>query len=73
MTIQIEKRISRPFNRFSPSDSFIRCTHYLLYFRQTDSYTIAMSSRVKKITGNEATLIIRGKETFATIVTVGDD
>ncbi|CAM4791381.1 unnamed protein product [Rotaria magnacalcarata] len=73
MTIQREKRVSRPHNRFSPSDNFNRCTHYLLYFDSTDSYSIALSSSVNKITGNTATVNIRGKNTLATVITSVDD
>jgi hypothetical protein len=67
-----KKRVRRPPNAFSPSDNSSRPTHFLLYFDSTDSYNIALSSSINKITGNTATLNIHGKKTFATIITSGN-
>jgi hypothetical protein len=69
---QREKRIRRPLNVFSPSDNNIRPTHYLLHFDSTDSYSIALFSSIKKITGDTAILNIHGKKTLATIIIAGD-
>ncbi|CAF4220322.1 unnamed protein product [Rotaria magnacalcarata] len=71
MATQREQRIRRPRKVFSPSDSFLRSTHYLLYFDATDSYHIALSSSVGNISGTTATLYIRGKKRFASIITSG--
>lgn len=72
MTTQREQRIRRPRNVFSPSDNFVQPTHYLLYFDTTQSYNIALSSSIHKISGDTATLYIHGKKTFATIITTGN-
>jgi hypothetical protein len=70
-TVQREKRNRRPRNAFSPSENYIRASHYLLHFELTDSYNIALSSSVINITGETATINIRGKRTVASIITSG--
>ena len=72
MTTQHAKRIRRPRNVFSPSDSVVRPTHYLLYFDATKSYNIVLSSGIHNITGDTAILYIHGKKTFATVITAGN-
>ncbi|CAF1467343.1 unnamed protein product [Rotaria magnacalcarata] len=69
--IQGEKRVRRPRKVFSPSDKFTGPTHYLLYFDSTDSYNIALYSSIKHISGDTATVIIRGKKLSATIIIGG--
>jgi hypothetical protein len=72
MSTQPEKRVSRPRTAFSPSDKLDRPSHFLLYFDSTDSYNIALYSSINNITGNRATLNIRGKKTAATIISSGN-
>ncbi|CAF1285794.1 unnamed protein product [Rotaria sordida] len=60
MPAQREARIRRSRKVFSPSDNFIRPTHYLLYFDSTDSYSIVLFSSIHDIINKTATLNIRG-------------
>ncbi len=69
---QRDKRVRRSRNVFSPSDNFIRPTHYLLHFDTSDSYNIALASSIQNIADNIATINIRGKKVLATIITSGD-
>jgi len=72
MSTQPEKRVPRPRTVYSPSDTLNRPSHFLLHFDSTDSYNIALYSSINNITGNRATMNIRGKKTVATIVCSGD-